>query len=237
MSLQQTYLSCKEEIYPHYYLCHYLPRSAGRDTLSHSLLKFKQGRRPDLEGWIDCTLEIAAAMPIPPGATLVRALHHDETAIPDTPVALDLLGQQLATQFHHHYHPRLLKKSHPTQPVKAFARPQREEELQGLYSIDPAYAATLPEGPPSHWLIIDDILTSGTTIRAIIGAIHLSYPGTPLSIFTLTRATTVTPTHSPTSLKGRHYQLDQGMDWVLAEPPLPFYSLLQLKAMIRTDTF
>jgi len=220
MALQQTYLSYNKEIYPHFYLCHYLSRSAGRDTLSHSLMKFKLGRQPDLEGWIDCALEMLTAMPVPPDATIVRALHHNELLIPDTPVTLDLLGRQLADRFHHYYHPRLLRKARPIRPVKTFGKPRREEELQGLYTIDPTYAATLPEAP-RHWLIIDDILTSGATIRAIIQAIRLSYPDTPLSIFTLARAENTTPAHSPTSIKGRHYQLEQGADWVLSEPPTP----------------
>lgn len=237
MALQQTYLSYNNEIYPHYYLCHYLPRSAGRDTLSHSLLKFKRCRQPDLGGWIDCALEMLTAMPVPPGATLVRALHHNETTIPDTPVALDLLGGQLATRFHHHYHPRLLQKARPNRPVKTFGKPRRKEELRGLYSIDSAYAATLPEGPPKHWLIIDDILTSGATIHAVIQAIHQSYPGTPLTVFTLTKAETTIPPHTPAAIKGLHYQLEQGADWVLAESPQPYYSLLQLKSMIQSDTF
>lgn len=237
MPLHQTYLSYNKELYPHYYLCHYLPRSAGRDTLSHSLLKFKRSRQPDLEGWIDCALEMLTAMPVPPGATLIRALHHNETTIPDTPVALDILGKRLATRFHHHYHPHLLRKSHPTRPVKTFDKPRRKEELQGLYSIDPAGLATLPDGPPKHWLIIDDILTSGATIHAIIQAIHQSFPGTSLTIFTLTRAEITAPPHPPASIKGQHYQLEQGADWVLAEPPQPYYSPFQLKTMILTDTF
>lgn len=177
------------------------------------------------------------AMPVPPGATLVRALHHNETTIPDTPVALDLLGGQLATRFHHHYHPRLLQKARPNRPVKTFGKPRRKEELRGLYSIDSAYAATLPEGPPKHWLIIDDILTSGATIHAVIQAIHQSYPGTPLTVFTLTKAETTIPPHTPAAIKGLHYQLEQGADWVLAESPQPYYSLLQLKSMIQSDTF
>jgi predicted amidophosphoribosyltransferase len=233
MALQQTWLSYNNDLYPHYYLCHYLPRSAGRDTLSHSLLKFKQSRQPDLEGWIDCALEIGSDMPIPPGATLVRALHHNETAIPVSPAALDLLGQRLAARLQHHYHPRLLQKTRTTRPVKSFAKPQREEELQGIYSVNLTYAASLPQ-PPSHWLVIDDLLTSGTTIRAIIQAIRHPCPDTPISIFTLTRADTTTPTPS---LKGQNYQLEQGQDWVLSEPATPYYSLPQLKAMIRSDTF
>jgi len=237
MALQQTFLSYNKEVYPHYYLCHYLPMSAGRDTLSHSLLKFKQSRQPDLEGWIDCALEILEDAPIPPGATVVRALHHHETSIPDSPVALDLLGQQLAAHFHHHYHPRLLRKAHPTLPVKAFSRPKREEEMQDLYFIDPSYAATLPESPPDHWLVIDDIHTTGATIRAIIGSIRQTYPLTPISIFTLARAGAVTPPENPTGLKGKHYQLEQNRNWTVAETPLPYYSLLQLKTMIRSDVF
>ncbi|MDO6432052.1 hypothetical protein Q4E93_15730 [Flavitalea sp. BT771] len=233
MALHQTWLSYNNDRYPHYYLCHYLPRSAGRDTLSHSLLKFKQSRQPDLEGWIDCALEIGSDIPLPPGATLVRALHHNETAIPDSPTALDLLGQRLAARWQYQYHPRLLQKARTTRPVKSFAKPQREEELQGIYSVNLAYAASLPQNP-THWLVIDDILTSGTTIRAIIQAIRHPYPDAPISVFTLTRADTTTPT---LSLKGQNYQLEQGQDWVLSEPPLPYYSLSRLKIMIQTDTF
>lgn len=234
MALQQTCLSYNKEVYPHYFLCHYLPRSAGRDTLSHSLLKFKRSRQPDLEGWIDCALEMLTDMSIPPGAALVRALHHNETTIPDAvtgsaapgpPLALDLLGQQLAARFNLCYHPRLLQKAHPTRPVKAFGKPRRVEELQGLYSIDSAYAAAaLPEGPPKHWLIIDDILTSGATIHAIIQAIQEYAPGASLTIFTLTKAEFTIPPYSPTFIKGRHYQLEQGADWMLAGPEPPTLS-------------
>jgi predicted amidophosphoribosyltransferase len=236
MALQQTFLSYNNALYDHYYLCRYLPRSAGRDTLSHSLLKFKQGRHPDLEGWIDCATEMLTAMPLPPHTTLIRALHHNETTIPDTPIALDLLGQALASRFHHHYCPRLLQKARLTAPVKAFAKPQREEELQDLYSIAPSDTAA-PGGIPRHWLIIDDILTSGATARAILQAILDRYPTAPVTIFTLTRADIATPPHSSTSLKGRHYQLEEGQDWTVSEPSLTYYSLPQLKNMIRSDIF
>src|SRR6186713_319184 len=105
MALQQTYLSCNGELYPHYFLCCYLPRSAGRDTFSHSLLKFKLGRQPDLDGWIDCALEALATIDIPAGTILVRALHHDETNIPDIPVSLDVLASRLGRRLHIRYLP------------------------------------------------------------------------------------------------------------------------------------
>ncbi|HVU58707.1 MAG TPA: hypothetical protein VHD83_26790 [Puia sp.] len=238
MPLHHTYLSYNQHLYSHYYLCHYLPASAGRDHLSHSLLKFKKGRQPDLEGWLDCSLELFARAPIPPGATIVRALHHDETTASPNPSSLDLLGQQLARRLQHHYHPQLLQKTHPTQPIKLFSKPRREEELRGLYLIDTSYASLLPD-PPGHWIIIDDILTSGATIRAILRAIHQTYPPatTPIHIFTLTRATTTPPLH-PAPLKGRHYRFEEDdTTWTLADPPIPYYSLLQLKSKILSDIF
>jgi predicted amidophosphoribosyltransferase len=235
MPLYHTYLSYNQRLYSHYYLCHYLPASAGHDNLSHSLLRFKKGRHPDLEGWLDCSLELFAQVPIPPGATIIRALHHHETTVSSTPSPLDNLGEQLAYRFQHHYHPRLLQKTLPNQPVKLFSRPRREEELQGLYRIDPTYNTLLPD-PPGHWLIIDDVLTSGATIRAILQAICQAYPQAAITIFTLTKATTTLPLHP--ALKGQHYEFGEGdTNWTLAEDQASYYSLLQLKSMILNDTF
>lgn len=237
MPLYHTYLSYNQQLYSHYYLCHYLPASAGRDNLSHSLLRFKKGRHPDLEGWIDCSLELFAQAPIPPGATIIRALHHYETTVSPTPSSLDFLGHELAHRLRHHYHPQLLQKTQPNRPVKLFSRPRREEELQGLYRIDATHTSLLPD-PPGHWLIIDDVLTSGATIRAILQAILQAYPQStaPVDILTMARAT-ANPTLHPT-LKGRHYQFDEDdTTWTLAEDQSPYYSLLQLKSMILGDTF
>jgi predicted amidophosphoribosyltransferase len=236
MPLQHTYLSCRQHLYSHYYLCHYLPASSGRDHLSHSLLKFKKSRQPDLDAWIDCSLELLAQAPIPPGATVIRALHHYETTA-STHSSLDLLGQELARQFRHRYLPLLLQKTHPNQPVKMFSKPRREEELQGLYRLHPSL---LPSAP-SHWLVIDDILTSGATLHAILQAIQeAGTPGpanTPIHIFTLARAATTPPLH-PTPLKGRQYQFEEaGGAWTLAEDQIPYYSLAQLKSIILRDAF
>ncbi|MBN8851418.1 MAG: hypothetical protein BGO55_09050 [Sphingobacteriales bacterium 50-39] len=236
MPLHHTYLSYNQHLYSHYYLCHYLPASAGRDNLSHSLLRFKKGRQPDLEGWLDCSLELFAQAPIPPGATIIRALHHHEITVSPNPSSLDLLGQQFAHHLRHHYHPQILQKTHPNQPIKLFSKPRREEALQGLYRIDTTYP--LPS-PPGHWLIIDDVLTSGATLRAILQALHQAYPSstTPIDIFTMARATTTLPAHSP-PLKGRHYQFgEDDMTWTLAEDPAPYYSVLQLKTRILSDAF
>lgn len=220
MALHQTYLSCNGELYPHYFLCHYLPKSAGRDTFSHSLLKFKAGRQPDLDGWIDCALEALAAATSPKNTTfthdttLVRALHHDETSIPDSPTSLDLLAQQLAEYLHIQYHPRLLKKRRPARAVKTFGKPRRKEELEGLYIIDHAHAATLPAAP-HHFLILDDLLTSGSTMHIIIQTLKTHYPDARFTLFTLTRAQNTPAPHDPTAIHGSKYCLEEGAEWTL----------------------
>ncbi len=261
MGLQQTSLPYKNTSYLHYYLCNYLPVSVGKDTLSHSLLKFKRGRQPDLNGWIDCSLEMLATTPIlPPGRIIVRALHHEETILREDspPTSLDKLGSALALRFKGHYRPTLLHKSLPTQEIKELSKEQREAELQGLYSLHPSpigpspispspigpAASTLPapaipslrQTAPS-FLIIDDILTTGTTMKMIIDAILRSYPEANLCIFTLAKADYDTSFNKSTPLQGQNYQLAPGRNWVVAEEEASFYSLDQLKARIRTNTF
>jgi predicted amidophosphoribosyltransferase len=261
MALQQTSIQIGNASYPHYYLCHYLPVSTGRDSFSHSLLKFKESRQPDLSGWIDCTLDALATLPILPGTTILRALHHDETAIrQDKPTALDKMGKALAARFRSDYRPSLLRKYRPTREIKGFSKEQRTTELQDTYYYIEDAAPQFSIGdtqspigdtqgsigdehiPPGdgHFLLLDDILTTGTTIRAIIAAILLHYPKAQFSIFTLARATYDARSNSALPLKGQNYQLEQDKDWILAEEDAdyyPDYSALQLMNWIDTDRF
>src|ERR1700754_106808 len=114
MSLHETSITYNDSIYRHYYLCPYLPLSAGVDPLSRSLLKFKRGTQPDLDNWIHTTLREFHNIPLSPDTIIIRALRHDETQVhapslssspPSSPAtslpspsspsqySLDLLGQ------------------------------------------------------------------------------------------------------------------------------------------------
>jgi predicted amidophosphoribosyltransferase len=232
MALQQTSIHYnKVASYPHYYLCNYLPLSTGRDSLSHSLLKFKRAQQPDLNGWIDCSLEMLGAAFIVPGTTIIRALHHDETAVrEDKPVALDLLGKALAKRFHGRYRPSLLFKSRLTREIRRLGREEREAELKGIY-----YMNRFQPDEDGPILIIDDILTTAATIRAIITAIRPHYPAVPLSIFTLAKADYDSRLNRSGPLLGQTYQLPDGMDWVVADEPSIYYSMEQIMACIRAD--
>jgi predicted amidophosphoribosyltransferase len=256
MSLHRSSLPYKQFHFPHYYLCNYLPVSVGQDALSQSLLHFKRGRQPDLDAWIDCSLEALNAVDLPPHTIIIRALQHEETSVrEDAPSSLDLLGQSLASHFHCHYCPFALYRSQPSRETKILTREQREVELAGLYRIDRQYTDRLHGHP---LLILDDILTTGTTMKMIATALdqhgllssppmaaHMHRPtlstlaaGTPLSIFTLAKADYDANLNKITPLKGQNYHLDQGLGWMVAEEPAAYgYSLTQLKGFIQSDTF
>jgi predicted amidophosphoribosyltransferase len=195
MGLLTSKIKCGNSSFTHFYLCPYLPLTAGKDTLSHSLLKFKQRIQPDLDAWIDCSTELLGLQPFSADTIIIRALRHDETAArTDLPSALDLLGQSLATRLGCRYLPNFLYKSRTTLPNKLLSRRQRRSQIQDVYQVAtpvPAIADSTPIpdiAASSPFLLIDDILTTGATMRALIQTLRHHYPNCPIKTFTLTRA-------------------------------------------------
>ncbi len=186
MGLLTSKIKCGNTFFTHFYLCPYLPLTAGKDTLSHSLLKFKQRIQPDLDAWIDCSTQLLALQPFSADTIIIRALRHDETtARTELPSALDFLGHSLATRLDCRYLPNFLNKSRTTLPNKYLGRRQRRSQIQDVYQVAtpiPGIAASTP------FLLIDDILTTGATMRAIIRTLSHHYPNCPIKTFTLTRA-------------------------------------------------
>jgi len=237
MGLQRDVIQWENGQISHYYLCNYLPVSAGRDTLSHSLMKFKRGEEPDLSGWIDCSLQVLGDI-LPAGTTIVRALHHHEKTIGDRPEALDHLGAALASAFHCAYRPRLLRKSRVTCEIKTLSRRQRDRELTDLYYIAPADAPAPTPVPAPPILLIDDVLTTATTAKKIIAVLRRHYPAAGISLFTLAKADYDARLNRSTILEGRNYRLEQGLDWVLAEEDPPsYYSPGQLRSWILSGNW
>jgi predicted amidophosphoribosyltransferase len=166
-------------------------------------LKFKHRTQPDFNTWIESALEALHGISLTPDTIILRALHHDEMTVSVFPTALDFLGHALARRFGCRYLPSFLRKSRPARPCKKLSRRQRKTELRGIYSLDPAVLpapspATLPSPAPSSakasgdgvppFLLIDDILTTGTTMRMIIRTLRRTFPLSPIRIFTLARA-------------------------------------------------
>jgi predicted amidophosphoribosyltransferase len=186
MGLLTSKIKCGNTYFTHFYLCPYLPLTAGTDSLSHSLLNFKQRIQPDLNAWIDCSAQLLGQLPFSPDTIIIRALRHDETsARPDFPSALDLLGHSLARHLQCRYLPTLLTKSRPTLPNKHLTRRARRSQLHDVYQFVASDPLLTPSTP---FLLIDDILTTGNTMRALFSTIRRDCPASPIRAFTLTRA-------------------------------------------------
>ena len=187
MQLHVSNILTPDGTYLHYYCSIYLAASAGQDPVSYSMIKFKQSIEPDQTEWINAALTaIAETNParLPEPDIIVRALHHDETSAPAAPdtTPLDRLGTALAKTLQAVYLPQLIHKHAPTIPLRGLKRPDREEQTRLSYQ-----AAIPPNLLNVRILLIDDILTTGSTAAAILHT--LSKAGAdPIGIFTLAKA-------------------------------------------------
>jgi hypothetical protein len=133
-----------------------------------------------VEALLECREYLAA------DTLILRAFHHRETSIvKDPPVALDVLGNEIARRFGCLYAPEWLGKHRSTAQLRRLRqRSLRDGELSGAYywkgpplPADPAVPAVpadpadplVAQVPRFRYLwIIDDILTTGSTIGAIL---------------------------------------------------------------------
>jgi hypothetical protein len=225
MRLQETSISFDHSSYRYHYLCHYLSIATGRDTLSRSLMKFKRGAHPDLEAWIDYAQTALAEQPPLRDTIFIRALGHRERNAQDFPLsepcpgvtyapnfrlsALDHLCRTLALGFGCRYLPALLRKTRETIGNKNLSRADRAAELLDVYAAEITDATS-----STPIMIIDDILTTGATVRAIIAALRRKTAACPIRVFTLARASYDPFSQQAISLRGPNYHFAPESGWV-----------------------
>ncbi len=165
-----------------YHIAHYHPTSKNHhdDTSSH-LLDFKDNVEPWVSRWSNISVKYLGGEITPD--IIVRVLSSGETEASSSN-SLDFLGQRMEEAMAPaRYIPTTLKKSRPTKPLKTLrTKQEREAELAGVYSYIP------PAGIGSDnkvILILDDIVTSGTTLREISRAIRTASPTSKLYFFAL----------------------------------------------------
>lgn len=164
-----------------YYLSHYVPRSqGGNDELSSYLLQFKDNNHTAVKKWS----EFAAVSLRRSGVNfkvIVRALGSSETTV-HTGTPLDHLGQTIAGELGAVYMPKLLSKSRQNKSLKYLSAVERAQELTGLYSFN-NYGAVSGD----NLLLIDDVVTTGTTLKSIYNAIAKSCPDVNVYFFSLAK--------------------------------------------------
>lgn len=164
-----------------FYLAHYLPRSqGGNDALSSYLLQFKDNNKSAVKNWSRFAAKSLRYSGIN-FKVVVRALGSSETTVNiNTP--LDYLGKKISREINAKYMPTLLSKSRRNKSLKYLSANERENELSGLYSFK-NYGATKGD----NILLIDDVVTTGTTLKSIHSSITQSCPQVNIYFFSLTK--------------------------------------------------
>ncbi|WP_257669201.1 ComF family protein [Parapedobacter tibetensis] len=147
------------------------------------------------------------------GDILVRALGHPETAVlfKADPKPLDLLCVAIASKVGCGFLPDLLQKKRNTTKLTGLNRFERERELENVYKLGNVFGW----GKKRVW-IIDDVVTTGATIRAVATVLKKRYASVEIYAFCLAR-TDANPFGSDPILLGHDYIWDQQGSWMLRE--------------------
>lgn len=208
--IQSDFIEVNGERIPHYYLCHYKPLSSGFDRLSKSLIGFKRGISVDLEAWTSCAVE-SFSHPLLSPTLIVRALHSRETNVAANNSSLDQLGISFADSLNGSYVPETLQKAHVILPMKQLSRAMREETLTDIYSFQP------PGSVYRSILLIDDIITTGCTIGAIVRAIRKANLSVPIVAFTLASTESASRLNEAVVIQSPSYEWNYEVGWNVAE--------------------
>lgn len=162
-----------------YHLAYYIPGSMD-DRITHFLTGFRQGREPQTTQWIRlAALLISQTLSID---VIVRALGSKERT-PDGSAPLDKLGVAVARKSGARYAPECLSKNAQTPRLRDPGEVRdRTKELGDAYLFtDPGLGAS------PRILLIDDVITTGSTLNSICAAIKRSVPQADVFYFALAR--------------------------------------------------
>jgi predicted amidophosphoribosyltransferase len=162
-----------------WHLVKYIPRS--EDAISQSIIRYKQQDPLITEKWNNLVVKHIIQLNINAGC-VIRALGSREMVCTGKR-PLDELCFKLAKYYSIEYNPYLLMKKDFTRPLHGLPKKLRVEQLNNKYifNLSPALM------PPSTILILDDIVTTGTTMLAIRDAIKLEIPKCEIFFFALAR--------------------------------------------------
>ena len=231
MALQLQHIEVLGEYFTHYYLCNYRPRSVGSDQLSDSLIRFKECRRVDVEAWTECSILELTKVRFGEDLHIIRALNADEVkATKESRTALDWFGRRLEIDGLGKFYPDVLYKLKAVRSIKKLSKAEREIELDGIYQFVQMDSA--------HILVLDHILTTGTTMKAIIKAIRLVLPECKISLFTLANTDHQAMLNKEIALSGNTYLWNDD-EWAstITEPEELYAEVIALKKKILNDSF
>lgn len=132
--------------------------------MSTAIARLKYENRPELSRPLARLLAPKlACRQLPPDAALVPVPLHPKRLAARGYNQAALLAQELAALSHHGCHPLLLRRLRETERQVGKSRAERRE--------NPAGAFTLRSAGPSHVVLVDDVVTTGSTVRACAQAL------------------------------------------------------------------
>lgn len=172
------------------HLAYYFPSSHGResDTISNHILQFKDNQEPFVTKWIDLIISEIDSLPLVD--FIVRVLGSNETSASGN-TSLDKLGRAMAEATDAKYCPTWVEKTRQTQPLKFMSKAARQNELDGIFTFS---IKGEKRGNPRiriggrrfvKFMIIDDVTTTGSTIKELYRTIHKKYPKCSVYAFVL----------------------------------------------------
>lgn len=220
MDFPKQHIAMADRVIPLHYLCGYRAASSGHDGISKSILKFKQGDTLHIAAWAEVALLALQQAGLGKGDIMVRALGHQETAVlwRSDPQPMDVLCRFIAEKSGCAYSPDIIRKKWKTEKLRGMSRTQRERAMDGAYELAPVFGW----GKQRLW-IMDDVVTTGSTVRAIAAALLKRYPAVELRTFCLARTDGHLGDLERGLVKGEHYGWDaRAGNWVVMEDP-PLY--------------
>ena len=170
-----------------YYLYDYLPKNKfSQDQKSKLILDFKDNEGSAVLQWC---IEASKACGLKFARTnidvIIRVLGHDELEAGKIDLPLDKLGRNISRAINASYQPEILYKSSTNKSLKFLGKEGRENELHQKYNFKNV-------GNISNLsiLIIDDITTTGSTIKEVCRAIMEQVPQAKLYFFALGKTKT-----------------------------------------------
>ncbi|MFS2185580.1 ComF family protein [Mucilaginibacter sp. Mucisp84] len=182
MDLMKRRLRYSEtKFFSFYHLHYYFSKEAEIGGVRKMILDFKRYEEAAVRHFIMEALETMQLLDMEDYVLIVRALSSQELVIGDMGRgSVDRLGQSLAAVFGWDYDPEVIYKKRHALPVKTMRILQRQAVLDGIYAFNPEPFENL-----TRVLIIDDIVTTGTTVRAIAAPILKAFPKAEIMVFAL----------------------------------------------------
>ncbi len=166
-----------------WHLVYYISTHKSYDATTEKLLAFKENNKDYLEEWIKWTCNELSKLDIH-FDYIIRALSNDELKASGKE-SLDMLGRSLAQKLHSIYIPSLLAKTSATQQLRYInEKSERKKAIENVYYV----ATPLVDCNYKNILILDDVVTFGTTIEEIVRAMITTYPTAKYYAFTLAKA-------------------------------------------------